>query len=199
MINEETIKELEGTVSNSLDEILANYELETKETTMAINNVTKLEQILDNERDREFKQKKFEEDNKFNNDKLTFEKDRFEFEKKKYEEDFKAKQEELARQHEENMARINLEKMKTENERKKIEVEEKLREAELTHNRKKDLRDSIMTGIGHGVKIGGTILVTAVTVYMFNAGMQAERIDNMLVPKESSKAQQILMSIFGKI
>lgn len=199
MINEETIKELEGTVSNSLDEILANYELETKETTMAINNVTKLEQILDNERDREFKKKKFDEDNKFNNDKLSFDRERFEFEKRKHDEDSKAKQDELVRQHEENMARIKVEQTKAENERKKIEVEEKLREDELKQTRKSELRNSIMTGIGHGVKIGGTILVTAATLYMFNAGMQAERIENGLVPKESSKAMSILMQVFGKI
>lgn len=176
------IKQEVDAILINLENNLDSLDESSKEYSQAVNNASKLQQMIINEEDLELKKSRnaFDESIRkkqitIEKDKLAFERDKFNYECNSKELDRELERERLNNQHIERMAEIEVNRIKAENE-KTILIQNQIKaEKEFKANRRRDW-------LIFGGKTLSLFLIVGINVLMHRDELIFERDDNGIVP-----------------
>lgn len=184
--------ELDTIVSNMVQD-LDNLDETTKEYSVMVNNISKLQTIIISEKDSSLKEQRNTFDEDIRNRQLKLEKDKFKAEQFNKAADREIELTKITKQHEEKMAEIKLNTIKAENEKKILE-----------QNAIKAEREFKLTRTREWLMFGGKLLmlgtIVGINLLMHRDELNFERKENGIVPKRCNgydaiinKASEIVM------
>lgn len=182
-------------IEQELDNVIATLDVEderTKEYSTAVNNATRLHNMLTNEEDLELKKQRGVLDEELRRKQQDLDEQKFGWEKLKWKADIEQKEldrevekERINNQHEERMAEIRVNQLKAENEKSVLEQNKIKSEREFKSNRR---RDWLM--FGGKVLLFGTSVV--LSVCMHKDELRYERDEHGIIPNKCKKYDDVV-------
>lgn len=186
-------------IEQEVEVILTNFEHDldeqdetTKEYGVTVNNISKLHNVLVNEKDIALKEKRNAFDEEIRREQLDLDKKKFKNDVKQKELDRELEKLRLDNQHQERMAELRVNEKKADNERIILEQNQKKAEQEFKANRR---RDYIILGTKGLLFIGGMIFYGKI----IKDEIKFERVENGISTPRIKEGNSMLDKIFGWI